>query len=122
VDGSWSFEIDSMECVDPTGRHIAEHLHANNGAIDFTSNPGLGLDMAQDMTADFHTYAIDWQPGSLKWLIDGKVTQQTTSNVPNVSIFLIMNLAVGGNWPGDPIAATKFPPEMIVDYVKVWQR
>ena len=109
----WSVSI-------PTGRHIAQHLHANNGAIDFTSNQGLGVDMGQDMTADFHTYSIDWQPGSLKWLIDGKVTQQTTSNVPNVPMYLILNLAVGGNWPGDPTAATKFPAEMLVDWVRLW--
>jgi len=74
------------------------------------------------MTADFHTYSVDWQPGSLKWLIDGKVTQQTTSNVPNVPMYLILNLALGGNWPGQPTAATKFPAEMPVDWVRVWQQ
>ena len=45
VDGSWSFEIDRLECVDPAGRHVAQHLHANNGAIDFTDSAGQGLDM-----------------------------------------------------------------------------
>jgi beta-glucanase (GH16 family) len=122
VDGSWSSEIDSVEQVDPTGRRIAQRLHVNDNAIDFTANPGLGFDTGKDMTADFHEYAIEWLPGSLKWLIDGVITQQTTSNVPSKPHYFIANVAVAGNWPGQPTAATKWPAEMILDWIRVYQR
>ncbi|HWH98975.1 MAG TPA: glycoside hydrolase family 16 protein [Propionibacteriaceae bacterium] len=120
VDGSWSYEIDILEQVDSTGRRLAQHLHANNNAVDFTKYDGLGWDSGIDLTADFHVYAVNWTKDKLQWLVDGKVIQETSVNVPNVAMYLLLNLAVGGNWPGNPDASTQFPSSMLVDWVRVW--
>ena len=102
------------------GRRLAQHLHANNNAVDFTKYDGLGWDRGIDLTADFHVYAVNWTKDKLQWLVDGKVIQETSVNVPNVAMYLLLNLAVGGNWPGNPDASTQFPSSMLVDWVRVW--
>lgn len=121
VDGTWSYEIDVAEWVDPEARRVAQHLHANNGAIDLTNAEGLGLDMRTDLSAGFHTYAIDWSPTYLRWYVDGKMTQEITRNIPNTEMYLIFNLAIGG-WGGLVAPETQFPARMEIDYVKAWSR
>jgi beta-glucanase (GH16 family) len=56
--------------------------------------------------------------------VDGRLTQTFSdkAQIPNKPMYLLLNLAVGGSWPGDPDASTVFPAEMLVDYVRVWQR
>ena len=122
TDGSWSFEVDILEQVDPTGRHLAQHLHANNGAYDYTNAEGPGWDSGIDLTTDYHVYAVNWTMDKIQWLVDGKVTQETSTNVPNVPLYLLLNLAVGGSWPGNPDSSTPFPSSMLVDWVRVWQQ
>ncbi len=79
----------------------------------------------------FHTYAAEWDPGVIRWYVDGKLTYErnrTTTTwldqafAPGKKFFLRLNLAVGGNWPGSPDAATKFPGDYIIDYVRAYQR
>ena len=78
----------------------------------------------------FHVFAVEWEAGRIRWFIDGlEYFSLTPSQLPggitwvfNQPQFLIMNLAVGGNWPGNPNASTAFPQRMTVDYVRVYQR
>jgi beta-glucanase (GH16 family) len=111
-----------LEMVDPTGRRVAQHHHADNNALDFTANPNLGWDSGIDLTADYHMFGVDWSKDRLACLVDGKVTQETKTKVPNVPLYAILNLAVAGNWVGQPDASTPWPAGMIVDYVKVWSQ
>ncbi|MFI1561938.1 ricin-type beta-trefoil lectin domain protein [Streptomyces sp. NPDC020490] len=74
----------------------------------------------------FHTFAVDWAPGSITWSVDGNVYQRRTPAdlggrtwVFDKPFFLILNLAVGGYWPGDPDASTAFPQQLVVDSVSV---
>lgn len=85
--------------------------------------------MRQSPSSGFHTYAIVWKPTSITWLIDGDVTYrrnaQTTPWLPatfDQRFFLRLNLAVGGRWPGDPDEHTVFPADLVVDWVRVYQR
>lgn len=77
---------------------------------------------------DFHVFAIDWAPDRITWSVDGvayrTVTPADTGGDPwvfNHPFFLILNVAVGGNWPGYPDGSTQFPQTMLVDYVRVYQ-
>ncbi|GLS27019.1 hypothetical protein GCM10007877_27380 [Marinibactrum halimedae] len=77
----------------------------------------------------FHTYAIEWEKGEIRWYIDGEhyQTQKYTSAgaypAPfNQSFYLILNVAVGGDLPGGPTPQTPFPQTMEVDYVRVFQK
>jgi beta-glucanase (GH16 family) len=72
---------------------------------------------------------VEWEPGAMRWYIDGKLTyQRSLATTPWLDeafgrpFFLRLNMAVGGNWPGSPDAATKFPADFVIDYVRVYQR
>jgi beta-glucanase (GH16 family) len=77
----------------------------------------------------FHTAAVEWEPGAMRWYVDGVLTyQRTLATTPWLDeafgrpFYLRLNMAVGGNWPGSPDAATTFPADYVVDYVRVYQR
>ena len=70
----------------------------------------------------WHTFGLDWQPTSLTWYVDGvarwRVT--TTAQIPHEPMYLVANLAVGGDFTKTPNEETKFPAALQVDYVRVW--
>jgi hypothetical protein len=73
----------------------------------------------------FHTYAVEWEATQLRFYVDG-VLHFTVNETPNRPIFetpmnIILNLAVGGDFGGDPDGTTVFPQFMDVEYVRVWQ-
>jgi beta-glucanase (GH16 family) len=76
-----------------------------------------------DLSAGFHTYAVDWEPNQITWYLDGVAVATCTdqSLIPDVPMYPIMNLAVGGDWGGPPSSTTAFPATMDIDYIRVWQ-
>jgi beta-glucanase (GH16 family) len=79
---------------------------------------------------DFHTYLLQWTTNSIGWYVDNQLyetqTNWSTANAPypapfNQPFFIIMNLAIGGIYDGDPDANTVFPGEMQVDYIRVYE-
>jgi beta-glucanase (GH16 family) len=84
-----------------------------------------------DFSADFHVFALEWDEREFRWYIDGRHYQTqnvwSTDRAPYPAPFdqrfhLLLNLAVGGNWPGNPDATSVFPQRMTVDYVRVFER
>jgi beta-glucanase (GH16 family) len=77
-----------------------------------------------DFSRDFHTFAVDWEPDRVRWYVDGveRAAMNDKALICPEAMYPILNLAVGGDWPGPPDATTKFPATMVVDYVRVWQR
>jgi beta-glucanase (GH16 family) len=77
-----------------------------------------------DFSADFHTFAVDWQPDAIIWYVDGieRWRYTDTAHIPNIPMYLLVNLAVGGSGPGAPEASTSFPSYYEIDYVRVWRR
>ena len=78
----------------------------------------------------FHVFAVEWEARVVRWYVDGSLYHtRTPSDLPGAGLgwvfehpfFIILNVAVGGNWPGDPDATTVFPQEMLVDWVRVSQ-
>ncbi len=78
---------------------------------------------------DFHIYAVEWEPSAVRFYVDGNLYKTVTpANLPtgtewvfNHPFFIILNVAVGGSWPGNPDSTTVFPQTMLVDYVRVYQ-
>ena len=76
----------------------------------------------------FHVFAVEWTTNQIKWYMDNvQYFTLTPANLPggstwvfNAPQFILLNLAVGGNWPGNPDATTVFPQQMLVDYVRVY--
>ncbi len=81
----------------------------------------------QPLHEDFHIYAIEWAPGQIRWFLDDILFNTVTENdVPGEWVFdqpffILLNLAVGGNWPGSPDETTRFPQQLRVDYVRVYR-
>jgi beta-glucanase (GH16 family) len=115
-------EIDVVENNGATPTWVQGSLHSNGG--DPTAKykfPSGGS------TTNFHTYLLDWEPNSITFSVDGHLYETQSSQAPfNAPFFLIMNLAVGGQYVGNPTtnainAGTVFPAEMQVDYVRVYE-
>ncbi len=118
----WPPEIDIMELIGREKNKVYLTLH---GKQEGTWRPkSFGHDFAaEDFTKDFHTYAIDWMPGEIVWFVDGVERHRAKNEfVPKEPMYVILNLAVGGDWPRMPDATTVFPSQMEVDYVRVYQK
>jgi beta-glucanase (GH16 family) len=117
----WYSEIDIMEYLghEPTVLYGTLHYTTFKGEKKSTSGTWRG---DVDYSADFHLYALEWEPDSLRWYIDGHLIHATATGVPQAPHYLILNTAVGGGWPGNPDATTVFPQYHDVDYVRVYRR
>lgn len=121
ADLSWPPEIDVFEILgnDPAVINMHYHYSTAGGGDGDTGSTWTGDDFA----AGWHTYAVDWEPGSLTWYVDGVARRHyTNANVPSQPMYLLANLAVGGNWPGSPNASTPFPSTFQIDYIRVWHK
>jgi len=75
-----------------------------------------------DLSADFHVYSLEWDATKLVWSLDGtEVFRHTGGGVPQVPMYIIANLAIGGGWPGSPDATTVFPGAFQIDYIRAYQ-
>ncbi|MEU3841298.1 family 16 glycosylhydrolase [Streptomyces sp. NPDC028635] len=121
-----SGEIDVMENVGFEPATVHGTIHGPG----YSGSGGIGaaytLPGGQAFADAFHTFAVDWAPDSITWSVDGTVYQRRTPAdlggktwVFNKPFFLILNLAVGGYWPGDPDGSTVFPQQLVVDHVSV---
>ena len=110
-------EIDVMENLgnDPSTVYLTTHRNGGQQGHSFKSS---------DFSAGYHTFGIDWEANSLTWYVDGKAVATTTDPalICPEAMYPIMNLAVGGSWPGNPNASTPFPASMDVDYIRIWQQ
>jgi beta-glucanase (GH16 family) len=108
-------------------------VHGTMHGPGYSGGNGIGApdSLASGSFADdYHVFAVEWAPGEIRWLVDQKEYRKVTpANLPtgttwvfNHPFFLLLNVAVGGAWPGDPTAATSFPQQMLVDYVRVYRR
>lgn len=124
VSGAWPPEVDIMEQVgDVPWRVTMSHhwgpLPPGTKPWDIGQTAG-GTFWGPDFTQDFHTFAIEWFPGQLYWYIDGILRASSIRpQVPSEPMYLILNTAVGGDWPGSPDGSTPFPAYHLIDYVRV---
>jgi peptidoglycan/xylan/chitin deacetylase (PgdA/CDA1 family) len=113
-------EIDIMEYLgsEPDTVWHVYHFFDSSGRKDrrFAKVKTCRLD------TDFHVYTLEWTEQSLKWSVDGKETFEATDFAPSLKMYLIINAAVGGSWPGSPDEETVFPQSMLIDYVRYYQR
>lgn len=121
---SWpaSGELDIMELVghEPAVVHGTVHFD-NNG---YQSSTGSRELLSGDFSDQFHVFTVVWERDRISWYVDNQEFKRFTKmgvNYPfNAPFFFIMNVAVGGRWPGNPDGTTVFPQEMVIDYIRVF--
>jgi beta-glucanase (GH16 family) len=128
-------EIDIMETI-----NAATTLYGTLHGPGYSGANGIGsqvpLSGGENYSHAYHVYAVDWAPNQIQWSVDGTVYQTVapsggpagTLNIPpgdewvfnNSPFFILLNLAVGGDFPGSPSSATVFPGLYVIDYVRVY--
>ena len=127
-------EQDVLERVNAAGNPDwnAGSIHGTG----FTGGTGLGLNFnfpTGQTAAQWHTYGMIWAPGSVKFYIDDPAQPYASFTPASLQLagatwpfdggqsnFILLNLAIGGDWPGPPDNTTPFPSEMLVDYVRIY--
>ena len=121
-------EIDIMELIghEPSTVHGTAHWGPRGQSWSF--NQGRPTSLTGEKFSDkFHVFSILWGPDRIQWFMDDKEffelrRDMVNGDYPfNQPFFFILNVAVGGNWPGYPDNSTTFPQTMIVDYIRIFQ-
>jgi beta-glucanase (GH16 family) len=122
-------EVDIMENIGREPGMVYGSLHAPSFA-DGTSDASKGTPLPgnKNYADDFHVYAAEWEPGIVRFYVDANnYATFTQSDWPKGGrwvfdhpFFIILNVAVGGDWPKNPDATSQFPQQMLVDYVRVY--
>lgn len=130
--GTWpnNGEIDIMENIGKAGEQTK--VYGTIHGPGYSGGSGISAVYNGPRFADaFHTFTIEWEANTIRWYVDGNLyVTRTTASIPagtqwvynNRNFFIILNLAVGGAWPGYPDASTVFPQYYTIDYVRVYQR
>ena len=140
VYGGWaaSGEIDVMENMGSNPANVLGTIHFGGMYPNQTQSYGPSFNFPSgDSVTNFHLYALEWTNNAIRWYVDNQLYETQTSwwsssNPTNTNIrnpypapfdqafYLIMNLAVGGNFGGNPDGTTVFPGEMQIDYVRAY--
>lgn len=133
--GGWasSGEIDLMESVNIADR-IYGTIH-HGGGWPNNAHTGNSIVTGTNYSHDFHDYAVEWDPNQIRWYLDGVLfstishTQWYSSTAPgnprapfDAPFHLLVNVAVGGNFPGNPGGSAQYPQTLEVDYIRVYRR
>ena len=123
-------EIDIMENI---GKEPAT-VHGTIHGPGYSGDKGIGfpynLPPDQHFADDFHLYAVEWESKAIRFYVDDHLyATLTPADLPKGTkwvyahpFFMLLNVAVGGSWPGNHDAASVFPQTMLVDYVRVYKR
>ena len=124
-------EVDIMEDIgkEPGIVHGSLHGPSTIGQTSDDTAP-FSLPAGQKFADDFHLYAAEWEPGTIRFYVDSTLYATFNSSqwpaggawVFDHPFFIILNVAVGGSWPGSPDNSTVFPQQMLVDYVRVYTK
>lgn len=117
---NWPPEIDVLEILGHQPNKVYMTHHFRDAKGDHHSHGGSWR--GPDFSAGFHEFAIEWSPKALVWFVDGVERFRSEESIPQTKMYLLVNLAVGGNWPGAPNEKTEFPATLDVDYVRVYEK
>ncbi len=113
-------EIDIMQMLgdDPTTLHVHVHTVDTTGAVKSQGATSTG----PDLTADWHVYGLWWTDDEIVWYLDdAEVWRFNGADVPSEPMYLVANLAIGGDYAGPPDPATVFPAIYQIDFIRIWQ-
>lgn len=119
--GDWPPEIDVLEVLgdNPQRMYFTNHWGPDHNG----THPSFGqhYDASPDFSQEFHVVSGVWDKDQIDYYVDGKEVASSHEGIPHEKMYMILNLAVGGDWPGSPDDKTKFPNDLQVDYVRVYK-
>ena len=123
-----SGEIDIMENIGKEPSIVHGTIHGPGYSGEKGPSSAFLLSNSDSFADDFHLYAVEWEPNQIRFYVDENLyATRTPADLPSGTkwvydhpFFIILNLAVGGGWPGNPDNTTAFPQRMLVDYVRVY--
>ena len=122
----WRNRYHGNDRQEPSKNYGTLHFGPGPGSTQLGKNIGLPAGIFNDA---FHVFSLEWNENEIKWFLDGKLFSSFSKkdfgeiNYPfNEDFFLIINLAVGGNWPGNPEINMYKNQFLIVDYVRVFEK
>ncbi len=113
---AWPPEIDIMEAY---GNDTTQ--------ADFTNHPvgsaqqQLQYDAGEDLSAGYHSYAVDWEPGSITWYLDGQARYTVTSGIPSEPMYFLADLAIDNALGLGPDSSTPSSASFDIKSVEIWQ-
>ena len=114
----WPPEIDVVEVVNNRPEAVVNVHSQANGHHEMFQD----WNWTPDIFEGFHTYGVSWRPDKVDFYVDGEhVHSVATPADLHSPMFMMANLAVGGDWPGAPDGSTQFPAEMAIDHIRAWQ-
>jgi beta-glucanase (GH16 family) len=121
-------EIDIMENVGYEPGKVHGSLHGPGYSGDSPLTGAYSLPAGSKFSDSYHVFAVEWDASAIHFYVDDHLYEtQTPDSIPSSKqwafdhpFFILLNLAVGGQWPKDPDASTQFPQQMLVDYVRVY--
>ena len=116
----WPPEIDVLEILGHQPEKLYMTHHFNDAQRVHRSHGGSWN--GPDFSAGFHEFAVEWSAQRLVWFVDGVERFRSEQDIPQTKMYVLVNLAVGGDWPGAPDANTSFPSVLEVDYVRVYEK
>src|SRR5258708_4447537 len=122
-------EIDIMENIGKEPALVHGTIHGPGYSGEHGIGAPYGLPANQIFADDFHVFAVEWEPNAIRFYVDDHLyTTTTPADLPKGAkwvydhpFFLLLNVAVGGGWPGSPDASSVLPQTMLVDYVRVYE-
>ncbi len=120
LDKDWLPEIDMVEILghDPHTAYFTNHY---NTPVDRQMS-GNSHVSADDFSAGFHIFAIEWEPGIIRWYVDGVKRAESVVGVPDEPFILRLSLPIGPDWEGNPGPDSVFPQRMLIDWVRVYKK
>ncbi len=123
-------EIDIMENIGKEPSMVHGTLHGPGYSGDHAIGAPYSLTGDQRFADDYHVFAVEWEPEAIRFYVDDHLYEtRTPADLPKGAkwvydhpFFVLLNVAVGGYWPGNPDATSTFPQEMLVDYVRVYRK
>ncbi|MFK7949692.1 MAG: family 16 glycosylhydrolase [Saprospiraceae bacterium] len=120
-------EIDIMELVGSEPDVVRGNIHYVDADRNYSNDEGNPKMIEETFDQNYHNFGIDWTPTEITFSLDGTVFKTTVIDDDGMkefqrSFYLILNVAVGGNWPGNPDATTTFPQKMYVDYIRYYSK
>lgn len=121
-------EIDIMEYRGHEPRVLHGTIHGPGHAGDDAIGNRVLLEEGEGFHRDFHVFSVEWSENNLVWRLDGEIYHSVhRTGMPEGAewvydhpFFMLLNIAVGGRWPGNPDGTTTFPQTMLVDWVRVY--